>query len=276
MFGVVSQFLSHLLHGTRPEDNINAENRTENEEFSSRTQSESDNRNASGAKFETGELKKVFFGKVTKLYDNSGLIDDEVYFDFDKVIGGERPSLNSEVQVEATRVSTCDGWRADHVHFMTTDWDDLGDKGIEEVLIGDITDMNEKDFVISYDTHCPMASLAFGYAPCTGDWVRAEVLRDRGLVCNVKVVKPLREKSLTGIVTSIGYGHGYINTDIFFSFGVCRTNYVPRKGHTVRVTAIESNQGNCKWRALKVEPKAPRRETKYDLFLAFFAQNLTV
>jgi hypothetical protein len=262
MFGVVSRFISQLWNGTPTDEVKNLKDGPDNEIFSTKTQNEN-NINLHGAKFETGELKKVFFGKVTKLYDNSGLVDDEVHFTFDKVIGGVRPALNSEVQVRASRASVHDGWRADRVEVMATDWDELGDEGTEEVLIGDVTDINEKYTIVSHDTHCPMASLAFGYIPCKGDWVRAEVIRDRGLVCDVKVVKPLREKRLTGTVTSVGCGHGYINTDIFYTSGVCRTNYVPRKGHTVRVTAIESNQGNyCKWRAVKVEPKIPRRETK--------------
>ena len=262
MFGVVSRFVSQLWDRTPTDDDNNLENDAGNEIFSTKTRNENIKADVHGGRFEKEELQKVFFGKVTKLYDNSGLVDDEVYFTFDKVVGGARPVLNSEVQVRASRASAHDGWRADRVEVMVTDWDELGDEGNEEVVIGDVTDINEKYLIISYDTHCPMTSLAFGYIPCKGDWVHADVIRDRGIVCDVKVVKPLREKSLTGTVTSVGCGHGYINTDIFFSFGVCRTNYMPRKGHTVRVTAIESNQGNCKWRAVKIEPKMPRRDTK--------------
>ena len=263
MFGVVSQFLSQLWNGAPTGGTNTFENRPDSGILSTTQEnSESYKLNVNGAKFETEEMKKTFFGKVTKLYDNAGLVDDEVYFTFDKVLGGARPALNSEVQVKASRVSANDGWRADQIEIMATDWDELGDDGTDEVLIGEITDINDKYLVVSHDTHCPITSLAFGYVPCNGDWVRAEIIRDRGLVCEVKVVKPLREKNLTGNVTSVGHGHGYINTDIFFSFGSCRTNYLPRKGHTVRVTAIESNQGNCKWRAVKVDPKMPRKETK--------------
>ena len=259
MFGVVSQFISRLWDGTQPEEEKTVENGTGNDIFLTQNENNSHSR---GDECKTNDLKKVFFGRVTKLYDESGVVDDEVYFTFDKVIGGVRPTQDSEVQVEASRVSIHDGWRADRVEIMATDWDDLGDEGTEEVLIGEITDINEKYLVVSHDTHCPITSLAFAYIPAKGDWVRAQVIRDRGVVCEVKVVTALREKSVTGTVTSVGRGHGYINTDIFYSFGVCRTNYVPRKGHTVRVTAIESNQGNCKWRAVKVEPKMHQRETK--------------
>jgi hypothetical protein len=259
MFGVVSRFISQIWDGAQTDEDKNVENVAENGVFP--TQNEN-NDYPRGAELEGGDLRKVFFGKVTKLYDGSGLVDDEVYFAFDKVIGGIRPTQGSEVQVQASRGSQYDGWRADRVEVMATDWDDVGDEGAEEVLIGEITDINEKYLIVSHDTHCPMTSLMFGYTPARGDWVRADVIRDRGIVCEVNVVKPLREKSVTGTITSVGCGHGYINTDIFYSFGVCRTNYVPRKGHTVRVTAIESNQGNCKWRAVKVEPKMPGREAR--------------
>ena len=259
MFGAISGFLSNLLDGTFTEEAKKIKNEPD------KTEKESTNAsalNARGAKFDTGGLQKVFFGKVTKLYGDSGLVDEEVYFSFNKVIGGNKPTLNCEVRVEASRSSVTSGWGADQVEIITNDWDELGDEGTEEILIGEITDINEKYFMISQETYCPMASLAFGYIPCRGDWVRAEVIRDRGVVSDVKVVKPLREKGLTGTITSVGCGHGYINTDIFFMFGSCRQNYVPRKGHTVRVTAIESNQGNSKWRAIKVEPRIPRKDAR--------------
>lgn len=259
MFGVVSRFISQLWDAEQTGRNENLTREVNNEILSTKIRKENC---VHGAKFETGQVKKVIFGKVSKIYDSSGLIDDEIHFTFDKVIGGVKPTVNLDVQVEASRGSADDGWRADRVEIMATDWDKLGDEGKEEVVIGDVTDVNEKYLVVNSDTNCPITSLAFGYFPLKGDWVRVDIIRDKGIVCSVKLVKPLREQSLTGTVTLVGHGHGYINTHIFFSFGICRTNYVPRVGHTVRVTAIESKQGSSKWRALKVEPKLPKKETK--------------
>ena len=50
-------------------------------------------------------IKKDLFGKVTRLYHGSGVIEGDVYFTFDRVMGGIRPEVGTEVHVEASRDS---------------------------------------------------------------------------------------------------------------------------------------------------------------------------
>lgn len=266
MFGIISRLFSQVWDSSSVDVSQNPANTTDSlsSEPNSEQNGQDDSFDARGSKTAnvSSELSKVLYGKVTKIYDDSGLIDNEIYFTYDKLTGGVRPKVNDEVHVWASRSSPNDGWQAERVEVQGLDWDECTDQGEDEILIGDITELNERYLIVCHDVHCPMTSLAFGYMPCKGDWVRAEVSRHRGQVSEVKVVQPLRQKSLTGTVTAVGCGHGYINDDIFFSFFSCRTNYLPKKGHTVKVTAIESNQGNCKWRAIKIEPRIPVKDTK--------------
>ena len=255
MFGVFSRFIGQVWDGVFPEENKNSESRA-SKELLDRKDKEKIDGNCLVSSVKSDKLKKRLSGKVTKLYDNSGLIDEEVFFRFDQVIGGTSPKLDTEVHVEASRESVEDGWRAERVEILMNDWDNFGE-GTAEVLIGEVTEMTGDNFMVNNDTFCNLSCLTAGYCPWRGDWVRVELMRDAGVVCKIKSVGPLREKTITGSITSVSQGHGYINTDIFFSFGACRRNYIPRKGHTVLVTAIESNQRNCKWRAIRIEPRTP-------------------
>lgn len=248
MFGLVSRFLGQFWEGVLPEEDKNTETKENKGLLAVESKEEHCITN----------LRKCFSGKVTKLYDDSGMIDDDVFFKFKDVIGGIRLRLNTEVHVEARRTRLDDAWQADRVEVFTN-WDSFGEEGTLEVLIGEVTEITGDNFIVNYDTYCNLSCVTVGYVVCKGDWVRVELMKDRGVVCEIKSVGPLREKTITGSITSISQGHGYINTDIFFSFGACRRNYIPRKGHNVLVTAIESNQGNCKWRALRIEPRTPNR-----------------
>ena len=265
MFGVFSRFFGHLWETVYTEREESLEN-FPREEFVDKNFQEyhrnSDTSDNTFSDIEHCALTLTTNGKVTKLYDDSGVINDEVYFHFDRVIGGVRPKLNAEVHVEATRSSVNDGWLAERVEVLLTEWNSSGEDCTTEVLVGEITDLTEQNFVVNADILCTFGSLAFGYVPSKGDWVRVEVVKEREVVCNVKSITPLRERTFCGCITSVNQGHGYINKDVFFSFGVCPRNYTPRRGHNVNVTAIESNQGRSRWRALKIVPQAPsKRET---------------
>jgi hypothetical protein len=84
-----------------------------------------------------------------------------------------------------------------------------------------------------------------------GDWF-TEQQKDRQLYA--KHVSPLREWCFEGEVTAAMSDHGYIDGEVYFRMDACLNGYRPRKWDAVRVGAIESNQGKCKWRAVYVVP----------------------
>ena len=122
------------------------------------------------------KFKKKLVGKVTRLYDGAGLIDDEVYFTFDKVIGGERPEVGTEVLAEAFRESEMAGWRAVRVQVMS-EWklDENEEPASVETLIGSITNMAHDSGVVDNEISFKMSCVRQGYVPFSGDWVKLDV-----------------------------------------------------------------------------------------------------
>ena len=201
-------------------------------------------------------LKKDLFGKVTRLYDGAGVIEDDVYFTFDTLIGGARPEIGTEVHVEAIREKETTGWKAVRVQVIS-EWtlDDAKNSSSAETFIGTITNIKRDSGVVDDDISFKMSCARFGYVPFQGDWVKLDLKRTQDGTAEVQGVMPLREKNLTGVVTYVSTGFGYIDGEVFFSCGACVRGYRPRQGDFVRATAIESKQGKAVWRAIKVEPK---------------------
>ena len=205
---------------------------------------------------ETPNLKKVCDGKVTHLYDGSGIIENDIYFTFDLVLGGVRPQLGDKVHVIAKRESETAGWKAVRVEVLT-EWttDHVFTARDVETFIGSITKLSVITGVVNGEINFDLSCLRPGYIPYQGDWVKLDIERPSQGVIEVKSAIPLRERTFTGTVSSVSPGFGYIDDEVYFGVGACSRNYRPRRGDLVNVTAMESHQGRVTWRALKVEPK---------------------
>ena len=210
-------------------------------------------------------LKKDLFGKVTRLYDGSGVIEGDVYFTFDCVIGGIRPEVGTEVHVEASRESETAGWKATRVQVMK-EWsldDAESSASSAETFIGTITNIDHESGVVDNEITFKLSCVRFGYAPYQGDWVKLDLKRSRAGTAEVRGVMPLREKNFTGRVTYVSSGFGYIDEEVFYTCGVCPRGFRPCRGDVVKVTAIESQQRKAVWRAIKVEPKMATPMLRY-------------
>ena len=147
-------------------------------------------------------LKKDLFGKVTRLYDGSGVIEEDVYFTFDCVIGGNRPEIGTEVHVEAWRECETAGWKATRVQVMK-EWtldDAKSYSSSAETFIGTITNIDNESGVVDNDVSFKLSCVRFGYVPYQGDWVKLDLERSRDGTAEVRGVMPLREKNFTGTV----------------------------------------------------------------------------
>ena len=89
-----------------------------------------------------------FRGKVTDLLYGYGLINNDVYFTYDCVIGGEQPDLGASVDVIAVRDHNKGGWKAKSVTLIVSlEWDTDNDSSnimtkIDH-LIGTITKVTQ-------------------------------------------------------------------------------------------------------------------------------------
>ena len=260
MFGVLSKVAGYVWAGASDRTEVKsvgckAESRLEKSKTSKNAEVHKgfDRRNRNSA---SPSLKKVCSGKITHLYDGSGIIENDIYFTFDVVLGGYRPELGENVHVVAKREKETEGWKAIRVE-KTSEWntDNLFTGRDIETFVGSITKLSAASGVVNQEINFDFACLRPGFVPLQGDWVKLDIGRPSEGVREVKSVIPLREKTFTGRITSVSPGFGCIDDEVYFGIGVCSRNYRPRRGDVVSVTAIESHQGRLQWRALKVELK---------------------
>ena len=253
MFGVLSKIAGYVWGSTADERQDRAGSDYESHSGRVKTRNRSDNGRFQ-TKTETPNLNRVCSGKITHLYDGSGIIDNDIYFTFDLVLGGCRPELGDKVHVTARRERETAGWKAVRVEIMS-EWntDNVFTGRNIETFVGSITKFSTRTGVVNEEIKFDFLCLRPGYIPCQGDWVKLDIERPSDGAVEVKSVTPLREKTLIGKITNVS--PGYINDEVYFGIGACSRNYRPRRGDIVNATAIESHQGQVNWRALKVELK---------------------
>lgn len=207
-------------------------------------------------------LRKSCYGKVTRLYDGAGVIDGEVYFTFDVIVGSSHLEIGIDVHFEAARENDNSGWKATRVRRFK-EWGTFQENGEIENAIGFATAVKGDILELNNGMSFNMSVLKHqSYSPCKGDWVKVELERFTDDSLEIRGVKPLREKNLSGKVNSVFPGYGYINEEVYFTFGACVRGYRPCRGDDVQVTAVESAQGKCKWRAVHVEPTRNSKQNR--------------
>nr|XP_006811620.1 PREDICTED: LOW QUALITY PROTEIN: putative helicase Mov10l1-like [Saccoglossus kowalevskii] len=215
------------------------------------------------------ETKTYFTGKVTHLHSGYGLVDNAVYFGYDTIIGGCRPQVGTNVHVTAIRDHSAGGWKACSI-MPSSDWDCTERKTslepVASTVIGLITKTFKNTGIINDTVTFTFDALMPGYHACPMDWVQCETNTDEAtLKVSAVSVKPLREKSFEGEITSLYHNSGIIEGDIYFSVSACPRHFYPRKGDIVEGQAIESKQNNASWRAVYVNPKK-KSENNRDVY----------
>ncbi|KAL3852404.1 hypothetical protein ACJMK2_016055 [Sinanodonta woodiana] len=200
--------------------------------------------------------QKELDGKITHIFSTHGMINDEIYFSFEDVIGGVRPQLGDSVSLKAVQEHEGGGWHAENV-YITNKWSDDEDEPADNVrptdVVGIITDFDGRIWYVN-DCHISfcLEDCEKGFLPCKGDWIKADLKYTDSSFPLASSVQPLRVKHAEGVVSAFQHDHGYIDGEIFFTPDVCTDNYRPQKWDPVKVKAIESNQGGCNWRAVSV------------------------
>ncbi|XP_012556830.2 uncharacterized protein LOC100201712 isoform X1 [Hydra vulgaris] len=207
-----------------------------------------------------------FEGVVTSYFNNRGLINNEIYFTQNVVLGNEQPKVGDNVSVEATRLHSDGGWIAKRVQILNlwgSVFDDNANKPEKELYVGSVTsvDNNKVTLFVNSEFYLTPRKFKIGYKPFIGDWVQIEVWRqsiesnflisDENVIC----VSPLREKRVHGTVTELLRGYGFINETLYFSFSVCERGVYLNIGDSVVADIIESKQRRDEWRATYVSRK---------------------
>lgn len=199
-----------------------------------------------------------FDGKVTHVFGEHGLVDGEIYFTLD---GQHKPAVGDAVSVVAKQQYEDGGWYAEEITVVSKSWEDEEEETVLErksACVGKITQLGKETGMINSEMEFEIENCVENFKPCRGDWVTAELetlklSEDEEKVSAVNV-EPLRQWTFDGDVSAAMEDHGYIDGEVYFTPEVCVNNYRPRKWDKVKVTAIESHQGKCSWRATHVVP----------------------
>ncbi|XP_022239290.1 RNA helicase Mov10l1-like isoform X1 [Limulus polyphemus] len=109
--------------------------------------------------------------------------------------------------------------------------------------------MDLSDFVL-------YQNIEVDFKPFPGDWVVADIVTfEDSETVRVLKIKPLRQNSTVGKVSSVQHDRGIVDGEIVYFYSACDIKYQPRRGDSVTVVAIESDQGRFQWRALSINPK---------------------
>lgn len=215
----------------------------------------------------------IFTGKITQLFCEHGLIDGEVYFSAESVIGSNPLHVGDTVNVVARQQNKEGGWMAESVSLVVSSWED-DDLTSEAVTgeVGKVTELKEEEGIINKNIIFTIGECVEGYLPHVGDWVSVELdttdsdtsgaqeekedftTHLKEPLFNASKVAPLRTWSFEGCVSASLPDHGYIDEEVFFRLDACLNGYRPRKWDRVKVIAIESQQGKCSWRAVTISP----------------------
>ena len=188
---------------------------------------------------ESKEEKKEFEGTVTHVYDSNGLVDNEVYFSFDQVVGGDRLCVNDRVQVRAVRHHTEGGWHAEQV-VIVTEWED-DEEAIDiwkpAEIVGTITHTDVNTGYVNSNIFYNLNECVHNdFIPYKGDWVKVSVTYGTGdekAVITATKFEPLRMKDTEGIVSAAMTDHGYIDEEVFYTSEALSDGFTPGKWEAV-------------------------------------------
>ncbi|XP_059050949.1 probable RNA helicase armi isoform X2 [Achroia grisella] len=205
-------------------------------------------------------------GIVTYAENNYILIDGMIYFELpnstlklninDKVL--YLGYKNSDDGIVVVRI-------LEHMGICWTDDNEVEENSfnvIEHILVGEV-DYRQDRFVYIKDNDIKFSldTVEGTMIPIKGDWleIKCTVQWDENKpsdisaaqVLQVTSFRPLRTKIKSAIITYWSDDSGICDRQIYFNRH-CLQNGEPRVGDKVMVEAIESNQGLCSWRAIKM------------------------
>ena len=147
-------------------------------------------------------------GKVTHLFNAHGLINSDIYFTFDKVLGERVPGLGEEVTVTAKRKNEFSGWHAEQVAIATIqEWEEEEEETVEaQSMVGIVSSYRNGNGTINDNTFFSVKDIEGKFDPKVGDYVTAD-LENKDGVTWACCVKPLRRVEKEGVVSCILTGN---------------------------------------------------------------------
>ncbi|KAG5887039.1 hypothetical protein JTB14_029998 [Gonioctena quinquepunctata] len=134
------------------------------------------------------------------------------------------------------------------------------------ILICKVEQRVDRKLILSpNDVTLNLDAIPLEFLPIVGDWLEIDVkctinennLDLSGKILEINRVSPVRLHLETGKVTGWKDSEwaGVINKNIYFNKEALSTGYIPLVGDRVVGEVIESDQGRCNWRAIKILPE---------------------
>ncbi|CAH1998599.1 unnamed protein product [Acanthoscelides obtectus] len=155
------------------------------------------------------------------------------------------------------------------VDFVDGEWDEqLTQNGTwtTRILVCKVQQRKERKlFLNPGDLEIDLDNVCMEFIPMVGDWIELEVkcsvdehaIDLFGKVLEINKIMPLRSHMVIGKISTWNseQEYGTINKNIYFDKKSLVGGYVPVAGDKVITQVIESEQGRCVWRAVKVVPE---------------------
>nr|XP_026497854.1 probable RNA helicase armi [Vanessa tameamea] len=206
-------------------------------------------------------------GLITYCENNIVLIDGTIYYDTSDCT--LKFNINDKVQYLGYKDSNDSIVIVRILANLGLSWGDVEEaeenkfKVVEHVLIGHVARRQDRFIYISEsDLKFNLDDVEGTFIPIEGDWleimcaVQEDSIRPFNIsieqVLKVTAFNAIRTKIKTGIVTEWSGTSGICDKQIYIDNRTLLSGIQPVLGSRVLVEAIESNQGSCTWRAIKL------------------------
>lgn len=144
-------------------------------------------------------------------------------------------------------------------------WDDTQSTWYMRSLVCKVVDRHFREITVEPGALIiDLNNVRSDFIPLVGDWLQVEAKCEldekvndlTGKILEVLRITPLRVKEIIGVVKrwDTTSGTGVIDRNVFFDIDALNCGYMPRVADKIVAEVIESNQGFCDWRAIKVIP----------------------
>lgn len=159
--------------------------------------------------------------------------------------------------------------KVSNIEIINSEWDYSEEitnrKWCTRILASKVVNRNMRDVIVEPgNIKINLNEVPAEFVPIVGDWLEIDVKCEidetiadlTGNIIEVNKLSPLRIKQISGIIRQwdVNTHNGVIERNISFSKESLSQGYIPFVGDRVVTEAIESEQGQCTWRSLKVVP----------------------
>ena len=185
-----------------------------------------------------------FEGIITSSFSTYGIVDEDIYFDYD-VVQGELPSLGCKVR----GVKELHGDDVYHAKLVEV----INDVTLERCQVSGCLSRIEDD--MGYVNDIPFKMDACSPRPSIGDLLSVLIEDINGVVIGTEV-SHIRKRKFTSYVLRVTPTICTLEESTYFNRNVCPNGYNPQSNDIVCGFAVECSFKEYVWRAVEINPSS--------------------